>query len=202
MMLFEAIRLALRAIRRNALRSFLTVLGIVIGVGAVIAMVTVGTGTTARVTAELAKLGSNVLWVRPGQFGPGRASVEAKPFNTRDVEAMKTQLRGVKAVAPVAQRSVTVIHGAESRLTTVVGTDNDYFITQDWALIGGRQFLDGEIRSGRAACIIGVTVRDELFGPVDPLNRHIRVGNVSCEVIGALDPKTRKPPRCSATSSG
>ena len=188
-MLIEAIRLALQAIRRNALRSFLTVLGIVIGVGAVIAMVTIGTGTTARVTADLAKLGSNILWVSPGQFGPGRASLEARPFNARDVEAMKSQLRGVKAVAPLAQRTATVIHGAESRRTTVVGTDNDYFITQDWALRGGRQFLDGEIRSGRAACIIGETVRDELFGPVNPLDRHIRVGNVSCEVIGTLEPK-------------
>jgi putative ABC transport system permease protein len=188
-MLFEAVRLALQAIRRNALRSFLTVLGIVIGVGAVIAMVTIGTGTTARVTADLAKLGSNILWVSPGQFGPGRASLEAKPFNARDVEAMKTQLRGVKAVAPVAQRLATVIHGAESRSTTVVGTDNDYFITQDWALLGGREFLEGEMRSGRAACIVGATVREELFGPLDPLGRHIRVGNVSCEVIGMLEPK-------------
>jgi putative ABC transport system permease protein len=185
-MLFEAIRLALQAIRRNALRSFLTVLGIVIGVGAVIAMVTIGNGTTIRVTADLAKLGSNLLWVTPGQFGPGRASLEAKPFNARDVEAMKTQLSGVKAVAPVAQRSASVIHGAESRNTTVVGTDNNYFITQDWPLTAGRQFVDGEIRSGRAVCIIGETVRDKLFGPVDPLGRHIRVGNVSCEIIGTL----------------
>ena len=105
-MLFEAIKLALQAIRRNALRSFLTVLGIVIGVGAVIAMVTIGNGTTAKVTADLAKLGSNLLFVSPGQFGPGRASSDAKPFNARDVEAMKSQLTGVKAVAPVAQKSV------------------------------------------------------------------------------------------------
>jgi len=103
-MLYEAVRLALQAIRRNALRSFLTVLGIVIGVAAVIAMVTIGRGTTAKVTADLAKLGSNVLFVSPGQFGPGRASAEAKAFNARDVEAMKTQLTGVKAVAPVAQK--------------------------------------------------------------------------------------------------
>ena len=88
-MLFEAVKLALQAIRRNALRSFLTVLGIVIGVGAVIAMVTIGNGTTAKVTADLAKLGSNLLFVRPGQFGPGRASTDAKAFNVRDVEALQ-----------------------------------------------------------------------------------------------------------------
>ena len=85
-MILEAIKLAMQAIRRNVLRSFLTVLGIVIGVAAVIAMVTIGNGTTAKVTADLAKLGSNLLSVSPGQFGPGRASSEAKRFNSRDLE--------------------------------------------------------------------------------------------------------------------
>ena len=188
-MLLEAFRLALQAIRRNALRSFLTVLGVVIGVGAVIAMVTIGNGTTAKVTADLAKLGSNLLFVSPGQQGPGRASADAKAFNARDVEAMRTQLNGVKAVAPVAQKSVTVVYGTENRTVTVTGTDNDYFISQDWPLNSGRQFLDGEIRGGRAACIIGTTVADKLFGRVDPLERSIRVNKVSCEVIGILESK-------------
>jgi putative ABC transport system permease protein len=185
-MLWEAVKLALQAIRRNALRSFLTVLGIVIGVGAVIAMVTIGNGTTAKVTADLAKLGSNLLFVSPGQFGPGRASSEAKSFNARDIEAMKGQLTGVKAVAPVSQKSVTVVYGSENRITVVTGTDNDYFITQDWNLSAGRQFFEGELRGGRAGCIIGETVRDKLFGRADPIGRSMRVGNVSCEVIGLL----------------
>ena len=188
-MLFEAIKLALRAIRRNALRSFLTVLGVVIGVGAVVAMVTIGNGTTAKVTADLAKLGSNLLFVSPGQFGPGRASFEAKAFNARDIEAMRSQLTGVKAVAPVAQKSVTVVYGTENRSTIATGTTNDYFVTQDWALKAGRQFLEGEIRGGRSVCIIGETVRDELFGRGDPITRSIRVGKIACEVIGLLEPK-------------
>jgi putative ABC transport system permease protein len=188
-MLFEAIKLALRAIRRNALRSFLTVLGVVIGVGAVVAMVTIGNGTTAKVTADLAKLGSNLLSLRPGQFGPGRASADAKAFNARDIEAMRSQLTGVKAVAPVAQKSVTVVYGAENRITVATGTDNDYFITQDWALKAGRQFFEGEIRGGRSVCIIGETVRDELFGRGDPIGRSIRVGKVACEIIGLLEQK-------------
>jgi putative ABC transport system permease protein len=185
-MLFEAFRLALQAIRRNALRSFLTVLGVVIGVGAVIAMVTIGNGTTAKVTADLAKLGSNLLFVSPGQFGPGRASSDAKAFKSRDIEAMRTQLNGVKAVAPVAQKSVTLVYGTENRIVAVTGTDNDYFISQDWLLKSGRQFFDGEIRGGRAACIIGTTVADKLFGRGDPLGHNIRVDKVSCEVIGVL----------------
>jgi putative ABC transport system permease protein len=188
-MLLEAVKLAFQAIRRNALRSFLTVLGIVIGVAAVIAMVTIGNGTTAKVTADLAKLGSNLLFARPGQFGPGRASTDAKPFNVRDVEALKTQLPGVRAVAPVAQKSFTVIYGGENRVTVVTGTDLDYFITQDWMLAAGRQFLEGEIRGGRAACIIGETVRDKLFGRTDPIGQNMRVKNVSCEVIGLLHSK-------------
>jgi putative ABC transport system permease protein len=188
-MLLEAIKLALQAIRRNPLRSSLTVLGIVIGVGAVIAMVTIGNGTTAKVTADLAKLGSNLLFVSPGQFGPGRASSQAKPFNARDVEALKGQLTGVKAVAPVGQASVTAVYGSENRTTVATGTDNDFLITQDWSLAAGRPFLDGELRSGRAACIIGDTVRDKLFGKSDPIGQRIRVKKVSCEVIGLLSVK-------------
>ena len=188
-MLVEAINLAFRAIRRNALRSFLTVLGIVIGVAAVIAMVTIGKGTTAKVQADLAKLGSNLLSVSPGQFGPGRASSDAKAFNSRDIDALRTQLNGVKAVAPVAQKSATVVYGTDNRIVTITGTDNEYFITQDWTLKTGREFYDSEKRSGRAACIIGSTVQAKLFGRSDPLGRSIRVGGVSCEVIGVLVPK-------------
>ena len=188
-MLWETIKLALQAIQRNVLRSSLTVLGIVIGVAAVIAMVTIGTGTTAKVSADLSKLGSNLLSLRPGQFGPGRVSSDAKPFNTRDVEALRAQLTGVRAVAPITQKSVTVIYGSENRVTAVTGTDNDYFITQDWLLSAGRQFLDGELRSGRAACIIGQTVRTKLFANADPLGQNIRIRNLSCEVVGVLSVK-------------
>ena len=188
-MLLEAVKLAFQAIQRNALRSFLTVLGIVIGVGAVIAMVTIGRGTTAKVTADLAQLGSNLLFVRPGQFGPGRASTDAKPFNIRDVEAIRSQIPGVRAVAPTAQKSFTVIYGTENRLTLVAGTENDYFITQAWTLAAGRQFIEGEGRGGRAVCLLGETVRDKLFGRADPIGHSIRVKNVSCEVVGLLQSK-------------
>jgi putative ABC transport system permease protein len=188
-MLFEAIALALRAIRRNVMRSFLTVLGVVIGVAAVIAMVTIGKGTTAKVTADLAKLGSNLLSINPGQFGPGRASSDAKSFNSRDIDVLRTQLNGIKAVAPTAQKSATVISGADNRVVPITGTDNDYFVTQDWLLKEGREFYDGEIRSGRAVCIIGATVRKKLYGQADAIGRNLRVGNVSCEVIGLLEAK-------------
>jgi putative ABC transport system permease protein len=188
-MLFETLKLAIQAIRRNALRSFLTLLGIVIGVAAVIAMVTIGNGTTAKVAADMAKLGSNLLFVRPGQFGPGRSSAQAKPFNSRDIAALRSQLSGTRAIAPVARGSATVVYGSENRNVTVTGTDNAYFITQDLGLKQGRQFFEGELRSGRAACLIGETVREELFGSLSPVGKNIRVNKVSCEVIGLLEEK-------------
>ena len=188
-MLLEAIELALEAIRRNALRSLLTMLGIVIGVAAVIALVTIGNGTTAKVTADLASLGSNLLFVRPGQQRPMAVAAEARPFTARDIEALRRELAGVQAVAPVAQRTVTVVAAADNRRVPVIGTDNDYFIAQDRRLTSGRQFLDGELRAGRAVCVLGQTVRDALFGWSDPSGRSIRVGNVTCEVIGLLAAK-------------
>jgi len=188
-MFYETLKLAVQAIRRNALRSFLTLLGIVIGVSAVIAMVTIGNGTTEKVKIEMAKLGSNVLFVRPGQFGPGRSSATAKPFDIRDIAELRSQLRGVKAVAPMAQQAVTVVYGSESRSVGTIGTDASYAVAQDWDLAEGRNFADSEIRSGRAVCIIGGTVHEKLFGSTDAVGTRIRVSNVSCEIIGILAEK-------------
>jgi putative ABC transport system permease protein len=112
--------------------------------------------------------------------------MDARPFTTRDIEALRSEFRGVRAVAPVAQRTVTVVYGAQNRRAVLVGTDNDYFITQNWTLDAGREFFEGEVRGGGAACVIGETVRDTLFGQAAPVGQTIRVGNVSCEVIGLL----------------
>ncbi len=188
-MFYETVKLALRAISRNLLRSFLTVLGVVIGVAAVIAMVTIGNGTTAQVTAEISKLGTNLLFVRPGQFGPGRASTSAKSFTLRDVEAIRDQINGLQAVAPVNQSSQVAIFGGENHTTTVVGTISDYFTAMDWSFTSGRAFLSTEERGGQAVCVIGNTVRSELFGSTPALEQKIRVGSVSCEVIGILKKK-------------
>lgn len=187
-MFFETAKLAWRAISRNLLRSFLTVLGVVIGVAAVIAMVTIGNGTTAQVQSELARLGTNTLFVRPGQWGPGRASTEAKRFEDRDVEAMRNQISGLRAVAPLNRGSATVIAGGENRSSSVIGTTNDYLVAQDWDLASGRTFLPAEER-GQAACIVGETVRRELFGAADPVGQTIRVSNISCPVVGLLSAK-------------
>jgi putative ABC transport system permease protein len=188
-MFTETIKLALRAIRRNILRSFLTVLGVVIGVAAVIAMVTIGNGTTAQVSAEISKLGTNLLFVRPGQFGPGRASSDAKKFTIRDIEAIRSQVSGLRAVAAVNQSSQTVIFGGQSRSTTIIGTGSDYLVAQDWTLENGRTFLASEERGGQSVCLIGETVRSKLFGSTPALEQTIRVGTVACQVIGVLAKK-------------
>ena len=185
-MFFETSKLALRAISRNLLRSFLTILGVVIGVAAVIAMVTVGNGTTAQVKSELSRLGTNMLFVRPGQFGPGRASTEAKRFNDNDIEAIRNQISGIRAVAPVNRSSATVIYGGQNHSTSVVGTTNDYLISQDWTLALGREFQTAGDRGGQIGCIIGETVRQQLFGGSNPTGQAIRVSNISCPVVGVL----------------
>ncbi len=187
-MFYETLKLAAQAILRNPMRSFLTILGIVIGVAAVIAMVTIGNGTTARVTEELGKLGSNMLFARPGQFGPGRASTQAKSFTAKDVAAIRDQVPGLKAVAPLSQSSATVIFSGESRQSSVVGTTADYLVVGDWTVSAGRAFLPAEER-GTAVCMIGDTVRSKLFGSSSPLGQSIRVGKISCEVIGVLGEK-------------
>ncbi len=139
-MLIEALRLAWQAIGRNALRASLTVLGIVIGVAAVIAMVTIGKGATMKVTADIERLGGNLIFLAPGQWGPGRASSDAKPFNTRDVAALRNELPSALAIAPVSQRQMTIVAGIENRQALVRGVDNEYFSALAWDLQGGRRF--------------------------------------------------------------
>lgn len=190
-MLWETVRLAIQAIFRNTMRSLLTVLGIVIGVAAVIAMVTVGQGSTAQVTADVEKLGVNVVMVMPGQDvmqgGPGGAV--AKMFTLRMNDEVQDQIADVAISAPISQTRARVIFGNENRRTEVAGTDNRYFEAARWELDRGRFFETGEIRSGRTVCIIGETVRKSLFGNSDPIGETLRVKSLSCEIVGLLKSK-------------
>jgi putative ABC transport system permease protein len=189
-MLWEAVKLALSSIRRNKLRSALTLLGIVIGVAAVIAMVTLGSGASTKVRENLAKLGSNMLIARPGQstFGPG-GSTDSRAFDERDVAALKANLSGIRGVAPTSQKQVKAVFGALNYDTSVTGTNADWFTVQDWVIADGRPFTEGEIRSGTSVCVIGDTIVRELFAGQDPVGERLRLGNFSCEVIGRMAPK-------------
>mgnify|MGYP000173938541 CR=1 FL=1 len=190
-MFVETLRLALQAILRNALRSFLTVLGIVIGVAAVIAMVTIGQGSTEQVERDVAKLGTNLLMIRPGQGGggPGGGRGTAATLTLKDVEAVESQLPAVRVATPANSRSMTVISGNRNYTTSVTGTDNRFLIATNWGIAEGREFYESELRSGAAACILGESVRQELFGNASPLGEMIRLKQISCRVIGVLAEK-------------
>ncbi len=182
----NALLLALRGLRRNVLRSVLTMLGIVIGVAAVIVMVTVGRGATAQVTRQIAEMGSNLLMATPGQrMGPGQES-GAQPFRAEDADALERQAPSISAVAPLASAGATAIAGSANWSTSVTGSDDRLFRVRNLQVVAGRAFTDSEVRSGAAVCVLGATVRRELFGSASPVGRHLRLGKLSCQVIGLL----------------
>ncbi|MAU23486.1 MAG: multidrug ABC transporter substrate-binding protein [Martelella sp.] len=185
-MFLEMLKLALRAVRRNLLRSFLTVLGVIIGVSAVIVMVTVANGTAEQVRTEIARLGTDVLFVRPGQRAPGAASEAAKGFTERDIAALRNQIPDLRAVAPQNIADATVVAGGNNRKTVVIGTSDAFLDAQDWTIESGSDFAGAEVAASDTACILGATVKQTLFADDDPVGRNVRVGNISCAVIGTL----------------
>ena len=190
-MFLNAILLALREIRRNVLRSSLTILGIVIGVAAVITMVTIGEGATAQVQADISKLGTNLLQVFRGQGfgGGGGARQAAPPFSMADATAIEEQINGIEAVAPSSNSGSQAIYGSNNWSTQVTGTNDKFLQVRDWSLASGRNFSESELRSGAAVCILGNTVRRELFDTSDPVGATIRLNKLSCQVIGVLQAK-------------
>jgi putative ABC transport system permease protein len=191
MMFWNAIVLAAREIRRNVLRSSLTILGIVIGVASVITMVTIGEGATAQVEENIAKMGTNLLQLFRGQTfgGPGGARVVAPPFTMDDVTAIENEIAGVRAVAPSSNTNAQVIYGNSNWSSQVTGTSDKFIDVRDWPLASGRNFSDSELRAGAAVCILGESVKQQLFGNEDPIGASIRLQKLSCQVIGVLTPK-------------
>jgi putative ABC transport system permease protein len=179
--------LALRSIARHKLRSFLTTLGIIIGVAAVVTMVTLGKATTAAVQKSIASLGTNILQVRPGQgFGRGGGGPRPPDFKREDVIAIRDQIAGVKAIAAQAQSTATAIYEGANWSTTINGTTGDYFTVQPWPLAAGRYFTPTEEAAGKAVCILGNTVKTNLYPTGEPVGTRMRIGNISCDVIGVL----------------
>ncbi|MBD8547544.1 ABC transporter permease [Sphingomonas sp. CFBP 8760] len=180
--------LALRSIRRHLLRSFLTILGIVIGVGAVVTMVTLGKATTAAVQQQISSLGTNVLQVRPGQgFGRGGGGPRPPDFKPEDVTAIAHQVAGVTAVAPQASSTATAIYEGANWSTTINGTTSGFLTVQPWPLTGGRYWTPAEEEAGKAVCLIGNTVRQNLYRGGEAVGTRMRLGNISCDVIGTLN---------------
>ena len=185
----NTILLALRSIRRNLLRSFLTILGIVIGVSAVITMVTLGNGATLAVQTQIQGLGTNLLQIRAGQrMGPGTTAAPA--FKDRDANAIAQQIGGIAAVAPAARSGTPLVANGRNWSSSVIGSTNAWLQTGNWKLEQGRVFTPEELRAGAAVCIIGSTLHRELFqNSPDILGQHLRVKAFSCEIIGLLGSK-------------
>jgi len=188
-MWWSALSLALREIRRNLLRSTLTMLGIIIGVAAVIIMVTIGNGTTAKISAQIESLGSNMLILRPGQRFLRGSRAAAKPLEVGDAEALRHELSSVVAAAGITSKAVTVVYGNNNWTTSVTGMENDYLMVRNWILANGRLISDSDQRGGAPVCLLGATLQRELFGNLDPLGETIRLGKLACQVIGVLATK-------------
>ena len=190
-MLSNAFLIAIKEIKRNLLRSFLTILGIVIGVASVIAMVMIGDGTTANVQQSISKLGTNMLTLRVGQErrGPPREDNSAKPFTQDDINAIKNELQNIKAVAAENSSRMNIVYGNKSSSASVIGTNNDYFIIKDWETTEGRIFDENELNNGKSSCIVGTSVVKQLFADENPVGMNIRLKNLSCNIIGVLKSK-------------
>ncbi len=178
--------LALKEIRRHKMRSFLTALGIIIGVASVVTMVSLGNGATASIQQQVSELGTNLLTIFPGKgFGSGGGARPA-PFDLDDAEAIRSQIAGQEAVAPRTSTQVTAIYESQNWSTSVTGTTNDYLRASNLKLSQGRLFTGSELSAGKSVCIIGDTVRTNLFREGDVIGRNLRLGTISCKIIGVL----------------
>jgi putative ABC transport system permease protein len=190
-MIGNAFILALREIRGNLLRATLTTLGIVIGVGAVIAMVTLGNGATQSVTNSISNIGNNLLFITPGQRRSGGPPSAAPPFQMSDADVLRREVTNLLHVVPANQAAASAILGNRSHTTTVNGGTAEYFPTRNLRVVSGRPFNETEDRTGKSVCVIGETVRKELFGGQDPVGQRMRLNKITCEVIGLLEAKGR-----------
>jgi putative ABC transport system permease protein len=193
MPLSALLRLALRSLARNKMRTCLTMLGIVIGVAAVIAMLAVGRGAGESMRSSIASLGTNVINIFPGGRGQGPARMEAGAagrFHEEDAEALGREADAVLYVTPVARTAAQVKAGGMNWRTQVLGAWPEYLLIRQWGLASGSGYGRAEERGGAKVCVIGRTVADNLFGPgSDPVGESIRVGNLPFRILGVLESK-------------
>ncbi len=197
MNLWQTVRVAIRALRRNKLRSFLTMLGVVIGVGAVVAMVAIGEGAKAQVEETFAAMGSNLLIVLPGTTtaGGARGGFGSMPTLTwDDLEAIRTQLPSVETAAPSMRTVAQILSEDQNWSSQVTGTTPEYFRIRNWSLGRGALFTNSDVEAGTKVAVLGGTVVDMLYGPgVDPVGRTVRIRNIPFAVVGVLASKGQSP---------
>ncbi|RJY10398.1 ABC transporter permease [Aurantiacibacter aquimixticola] len=179
--------LAFREIRRHLLRSFLTTLGIIIGVAAVITMVTLGQGLTADVQEDISGLGSDVFIVFPSRADP---NTPPPPFKEADIRAVENQIAGIEMAAGSVTQPAVAFHNGQDWQTSVQGADRDFFSAQNIELTEGREFNDEEEARGESVCIVGPTVAEKIFVADQIIGEEMRIGNVSCRVIGTTEERS------------
>jgi putative ABC transport system permease protein len=186
------LRIALRALRRNKLRSTLTALGIIIGVGAVIAMVGIGNGAKSQVEAQIASLGQNVILVFSGNFSSGGVRSGwggAGTMTIEDAEAIQREIPGVIAVSPEVRGGQRVLANGQNWRTQVLGEGTDYLNIRDWSLDDGAMFTEQDVRSAAKVCIIGKTIANQLFPNEDVVGKNLRIRDIPFKILGVLTPK-------------
>ena len=192
MNLFATIRLAFRALRRNKMRTLLTMLGIIIGVGAVIAMVALGRGAKAQVEARIASLGQNLIMIFSGSInrsGVYTGHGGAGTLTVEDADAIAKEISGVSAVSPEIRSGAQIMAGNNNWSTSIMGESPDYLNIRQWELADGAMFTDIDVRGATKVCILGKTTADRLFPDENPVGQIIRIKNVPVKVIGLLAPK-------------
>jgi len=192
----STLKISLRALRVNKMRSALTMLGIIIGVGAVIAMLAVGTGASERISQQIASIGSNLIIILPGSTTSGglRMGSGGQPTLTKDdADAILKECSAVQDVAPVLNGAAQVVYSNQNWSTGVYGTTPGMLNIRDWPLASGRPFTEQDIRSATKVCLLGLTVVENLFGSIDPVGQVIRIKKVPFTVIGVLDRKGQSP---------
>jgi putative ABC transport system permease protein len=186
------LKVAFRALRRNKMRTVLTMLGIIIGVGAVIAMVGIGNGAKAQVQARIAALGQNVIQVFAGNINRGGVRSGfggAGTLTVEDALAMEKEVPGVAAVSPEVRSGAQIMAGNNNWSTSVMGESVDYLTIRQWDLEDGAMFSETDVRSAAKVCVLGKTVADNLFPDEDPIGKIIRIRNVPVKVLGLLKAK-------------
>jgi putative ABC transport system permease protein len=189
---FESMRIATRALRVNKLRSALTALGIVVGVAAVVCMISVGAGAQTEVSEKIRTLGANLLLVMPGARNTGGARLESgtQPTLTEeDAAAIRRELADVQVAAPLLSRSMPLVAGNKNWMALVAGINADYLVAREWQIATGRSFAGDEIASGAKVAIVGSVIIEELFDGRAAIGDTFRIGNVPFTVIGVLDKK-------------
>jgi putative ABC transport system permease protein len=192
----STLKISFRALKVNKMRSALTMLGIIIGVGAVIAMLAIGTGASNRISEQISSMGSNLLIILPGATTAGgvRMGSGTQPTLTMsDADAILKECPAVANVAPVLSGVAQVIYGHQNWSTGVVGTTPDMLVVRDWPIASGRPFTSQDVKSATKVCLLGQTVVDNLFGDTNPVGQVIRIKNVPFSVIGVLAPKGQSP---------